>query len=181
MADSNSNVFTATLRILDKASAPLRGAMEHVRGLGTVFKALVGETEREGNSLKEVGRELHQTGEAAKVAGHEIEHAAHHARGYEVLAGHVSLLRTHFGALSANLGEVGHNLSEFLPMLAGLGAAGGLVGLFEMTERAAEGFSQLQNSAKQAGMSTKQFAVFAEVAKTVDVPVARMSSRRWAA
>lgn len=169
-----TTIFDAVIRAVDKFSEPLRGMMAHVHGMTAVMRAAFGETEKEGNGVHHVGAELHKTGEEAKKAGHEIQKAAH-PHGYEVLAGHISLLRTHFGALSVSTGEVGRNLSEFLPMLAGLGAAGGLVGLFEMTEKAAENFSVLSSSARQVGMSAQQYATFAQVAKTVDVPATNMA------
>lgn len=189
-----TTIFAAVIKAVDQFSGPLKAIAARVRGLGAaadavgahgkgmakVLKAAFGEAEHSEHGAAEgahkVGAELHKTGEAAKQAGHEIEHAAHHGHGYDMLSGHISLLRTHFGNLGLSLGEVGRSISEFLPAMAGLGAAAGLVGLFEMTEHAAETFSLLSNSARQVGMSAQQFAVFSEVAKTVDVPVTNMTT-----
>lgn len=119
--------------------------------------------------------EMRKAGQAAQYAGQQIQHAAH-GRGWAALAGHISLLRGHFGSLNVAVGEVGNSISEFLPALGALGAAGGLVGLFELTEHAADAYSELNKAATIAGVTATQFAELSHAAKMTDVPVEAMST-----
>ena len=118
--------------------------------------------------------EMHKLGDEAARTGHEIEHAAHpHA--YEVLGGHINLLRTHFGTLRVGAGEFGHSLTEFLPMLAALGSAGSLVGLFELTEKMSDAYAELAKTATAAGVTAEQFNALSYAAQQTDVPVDQLS------
>ncbi|MBW4089895.1 MAG: phage tail tape measure protein [Proteobacteria bacterium] len=156
MADDATTVFQAIIQAVDKVSAPVRGIME-------VVKALVGEEEKAGTTEAK----LHKKGE---------QEAHAHARSFHALSADVRLLRGHFGNLTASIGEFGSKFSELIPAFAGLGAAGSLVGLFEMTNHAAEAFSALAATAKQAGVSVQTFSALSLAAKENDVPVEQLRS-----
>lgn len=143
----------------------------HLSGIGTVLKSAFGELSPEtAEGAHKVGSEVERIGNKAEKSGDQVRRSIH-PHIYDALSGHVRLLRGHFGTLSASIGEVSNNLTEFLPMLAGLGAAGSVAGLFEITNQASESFSQLSSYSKQAGVSIKTYAALSLAAKENDVPV----------
>lgn len=105
-------------------------------------------------------------------AHEEVEKKGNHA--FEALTGHVNLMRTRFGNLRASVGELGSSFGEFLPFLAGLGAAGTVAGMFELTERASEAAEQLERTAKITGVTTQQMQQLSYAAKMTDTPVDRL-------
>jgi len=54
------------------------------------------------------------------------------------LTEHAKVLHEHVESLTDSVGELGSGLAELLPMFAGLGAAGTLAGLFELSHSAFE-------------------------------------------
>ena len=146
----------------------------HLHGLGSVAVAALGEESKEaGEHVERLGAHLKSTGKEAHEAGGHIEKSAH-PHVYDVLSGHVRILKTHFGNLNAGIGEVGHSLSDLLPMLGGLGAVVSLGGLAEMMEHVTEQESQLFNTAKAIGITTRQLLALNLAAEHADVPVQQM-------
>lgn len=175
-------------------------AAVHARGMGGLMRTAFGEAEEGGHHAahaaheaatehKHAARAMHGTAEAAKHlaagehklgeeaanADRHVARVASHAHAYEVLSGHLNVLRTRFGNLRVGVGEFGHSLSEFLPALGALGAAGSLVGLFELTEHTSEAYSELNKAASAAGMTAESFNALSGAAKLADVPVEQFS------
>ena len=133
MADEAAGtVFRAIIQAVDQVTGPVRGIVEAV-------KALTGVQEKAGVA-------------EAKMHNKGVQEARAHGHAFHALSAHIRILRGHFGNLTASVGEFGSKFSELIPAFAGLGAAGSLVGLFEMTNHAAEAFSTLAATAKQAGV-----------------------------
>jgi hypothetical protein len=82
---------------------------------------------------------------------------------------HIRMLQARFASLNRTIGGVRGNLSAFLPMLAGLGAGGSLVGMFAMVKGAAD--SALAGQALMAKMqvSGKDFGGLTFAAKMTGV------------
>ncbi|MDE1905025.1 MAG: hypothetical protein KGH75_01060 [Rhodospirillales bacterium] len=188
----STTVFNAVIKAVDEASAPIReiaakvrglglaGASlgEHLRGVGAVGKAAFGEMEAgakdaahgEGHALAEVTK----LGSAAKKTAGEM-HLSAHPHIYEALSEHIKLLRGHFGHLGASIAGVAAKLTDLLPMLGGVGAAGSFAGIFEMVHATAEATGQLSAAAEQAGLTVKQLQELNYTAKVLDVPVQNVS------
>lgn len=154
--DSSGSIYAAVIKAVDKVSEPIKGIMETI-------KALVG-VEEEADHTE------------ARVHHKGAVEAHHHAHAFHALSAHVRLLRGHFVNLSGTIGEFGRSFSELVPAIAGLGAAGSLVGLVETVEHTSEAFSQLQSTAAQAGVSVQTFAALSLAAKENDVPVDALRS-----
>ena len=154
--DASTNVFQAVIQAVDRVTGPVHGIIDTI-------KALTGVEEKAGTEEAA----LHKKG---------AQEAHTHARAFHALSAHVRLLRGHFGNLTASIGEFGSKFSELIPAFAGLGAAGSLVGLFEMTNHAAEAFSALSATARQAGVSVQTFSALSLAAKENDVPVEQLRS-----
>ncbi len=170
----SKQVFEAEIRAVDQASGPIKQVMGHFRGLAEIWKSAFGEAEHGSGAVHQLGHELHKTGQEAQKAGEGIAHFAH-AHHYETISTHLRLWRGHFGAINLSLGEMARSMGEFMPMLAGLGAAGGLVGLFEITEHAAESVSALNKMSLAAGETVQQFQQLSIAAKMTDVPTERLA------
>lgn len=169
MADAPK--FLAVLQAVDRITGPIGGIMGKLKGLGGAIRSDFANPWKD--SVGDANKQVESLGHGAKKAGHEIEKVAHHGR-FEVLSGHVRLLRTHFGNLNASVGEVGHSLSDMLPMLAGLGGIASLAGLGEMLDHVVESQSALQNTAAAIGVTSKQLLVLNLAAEHADVPVQQM-------
>ncbi len=174
MAD-DATIFRALVEVVDKATAPLKG-------IGNVIKAMAGiEHEAHKEGAEGAAQHAHAVKALAGVEHeahkHGIEGAHEHAHAFEALTTHVRLLRGHIGCPQwHSSASWASSISEFLPMLAGIGAAGSLVGLFEIAEHASETFSLLNKSAMEAGVTAQQFSELAMAAKMTDVPVETMST-----
>ena len=156
MADEGATVFKAVIQAVDRVTGPVGGIVEAV-------KALTGVEEKAGVA-------------EAKMHSKGVQEAHAHGHAFHALSAHIRLLRGHFGNLTATIGEFGSKFSELIPAFAGLGAAGSLVGLFEMTNHAAEAFSTLAATARQAGVSVQTFSALSLAAKENDVPVEQLRS-----
>ncbi len=156
MADEGATVFQAVIQAVDRVTGPVRGIVDAV-------KALTGVEEKAGVA-------------EAKMHSKGVQEAHAHGHAFHALSAHIRLLRGHFGNLTATIGEFGSKFSELIPAFAGLGAAGSLVGLFEMTNHAAEAFSTLAATARQAGVSVQTFSALSLAAKENDVPVEQLRS-----
>ena len=152
--ESAQNVFQAVIQAVDQASGPIQAIINSV-------KKLTGAEEHAGTEEKD----LHAKG---------VQEARQHGHAFHALSAHVRILQGHFGNLTASLGEFGQKFSELLPAFAGLGAAGSIVGLFEMTNKAAESFSALAATATQAGVSIQTFSALSLAAKENDIPVEQL-------
>jgi hypothetical protein len=148
MPEEGQNIFRAVIEAVDHATGPIKGIIEAVKAAAGVEET------------------AHKKG---------IKGAEEHGHAFEGLTAHVRLLRGHFGNLSASIGEFGEKFSELVPAFAGLGAAGSLVGLFEMTEHASEAYSELNKAAIAAGVTAQQFSTLSGAAALADVPVDQMS------
>ncbi len=146
----------------------------HLHGLGALgFAAFGAEAEAADEHVEHLGQNLEKTGKHAHTAGEEIKKSAH-PQIYDVLSGHVHILRTRFGNLNAGIGEVGHSMTELLPMLGGLGSIASIGGLAEMMEHVTEQQSALMNTANAIGITTKQLMALNLASEHADVPVQEM-------
>jgi hypothetical protein len=172
---TTQETFDFVIQAIDKATAPMRAIANAVLGIGGAAEHASHGVAHVGTAATKVGHEMHGAGEAAHKAAHQVGEVTAHNRGFLALIGHVHLLRHHFGELNVGLGEVGHSMTEFLPMLGALGAAGSLVGLFEVTERMTEMRSQLAKTATEIGTTVPQLEALNMAAKLTDVNVDAMS------
>ncbi len=142
-------VFKAIIQAVDRVSEPVQGIVNAVKGLTGVEAKAASEEKK-----------LHSAG----VKGGE-EHLAIFKR----ISNHVRGLGGHFSELTGAVRQVGGAFAQMVAPLGALGGAGSLAGLVEMTNSAAEAFSQLRTSAEQAGVSVRQFATLSMAAKENDV------------
>jgi hypothetical protein len=151
----------------------------HAAGMAHVITTAMGGAEKAthgaGHAAHGAGKAIAGAGHAAEKAGPHIAHAAH-PRAWMALAAHANLFKSHLGGIRAGVGEIGHSITEFLPALGAIAVGGGLVGLFELTEKVAEGFSEANKAAISAGLTGKEYARLALAAKMTDVPVEAMGA-----
>jgi hypothetical protein len=154
MAEAQQN-FNFVIGVIDRALTPIRA----------IAAAVTGAT-----------HETEKAGHAAHGAAKHVGEITHHTRGIMALGAHIHILRGHFGELNAGIAEVGHSITEFLPMLGALGAAGSLVGLFELTEHVAESRSEFLKMTKELGILPGQLGALNMAAKLTDVSVEGMQT-----
>ena len=109
------------------------------------------------------------TAEAARSANRAIAGINTHA--FAGISGQVNLLRGHFGHLRASIGGVAGRLTSLMPMLAGLGAAGSLAGMFALTHSVAESRAAAEAAAEKIGITTGQLGALKAAAKMTHVDV----------
>ena len=165
--------FLAVLQAVDKITAPINGILSKVRGLGDAVRSDFASPWQ--HATASAGRQIAGVGHAAKKTGEEIGRSGH-GHVFSLLSAHVKVLRTHFGNLNAGIGEVGHSLSDLLPMLAGLGGIASLGGLAEMMEHVAAQQSTLENTAAALGLATHHLLALNLAAEHADVPVQEMQT-----
>ena len=124
-------------------------------------------------AIDQIKRELAGLAHQAEHVGHATEHMSH-PHVFAELSEHVDLLKEHFTGLRGSIGEVGMSVTELLPALAALGAAGSLVALFETTEHVAEAYGELAHTAEALGMEAQQLHELQIVAKLTDTSVEGM-------
>lgn len=170
MADTPK--FQAVLEAVDRISAPIDSVAAKFRALGASLSG--GFSGPAGAELGHVGKQLAVVEKDADKA-HGRLHKLTHAHAFIAMAGHVRLLHSRLGNLSASIGEVGGRLSELLPMLGGLGAVTSLGGLVEAINRASDQESVLANTAKALGTTTREVLALNLAAEHADVPVTTMT------
>ncbi len=125
------------------------------------------------SAIDQIKKELAGLVHQAEHVGHATEHMSH-PHVFAELTEHVDILKEHFTGLRGSIGEVGMSVTELLPALAALGAAGSLVALFETAEHVAEAYGELAHTAESLGMEAQQLHELQIVAKLTDTNVEGM-------
>ncbi len=138
-----------------------------------VFHAKITAVDESSATINRIAAMFGKLGHEADHVGHATEHM-HKPHVWAALGEHVSLAREHFGELHASVGEVGASITELLPALAALGAAGSVAELFETTEHVAEAYSTLAHTATSLGLSAQSLNELHLVARLTDTSVEAM-------
>ncbi len=88
-----------------------------------VFHARIAATDDASKTIDEIRKRFHGLARDADHVGHATEHM-HKPHIWGEIGEHINLTREHFGELHASIGEVGSGITELLPAMAALGAAG---------------------------------------------------------
>jgi hypothetical protein len=138
-----------------------------------VFRAIIAATDDATATIEKIKAHLRELGAEAGHAAHEEGHL-HKPHMWAAFGEHIDITREKFGGLHASIGEVAHSATELVPLLAGLGVAGSLVGIFETTEHVAESFALLAHAATEIGVPVDQLNRLRAVAKLTDTDVSLM-------
>jgi hypothetical protein len=116
----------------------------------------------------------------AKLLGHELEQVGHkqaHLENPGVWARmreHTQEAGKQFGELGEHVKGVHERISELIPALGALGAAGSLAALVENTEHMAEAYGEMAHTAESLGISTQAMSQWNIVAKLSDTSAESM-------
>lgn len=117
----------------------------------------------------------------AKKLGLEFDEVKHKAHGlhepsiWNELRESVHRTSENFGELGEHVSTVGEHISELIPMVGALGAAGSLVAMLETTEKVAEAYGELAHTAAELGMSAQQLHQWNIVARLSDMNAESMA------
>ena len=139
---SETDAFVATVRAVDRASAPLKKIGAQLRGLVGIQ-----------NQVKEASKGLAESG----------------SRHFDALAQHVKLVSGHVGTLDSKIKKVTGSLTAFLPMLGGMAGVGSLAGIFMLTDKAATGSAKSAADAAKVGISKGQLGGLKYAARMSEV------------
>ena len=139
---SETDAFVATVRAVDRASAPLKKIGAQLRGLVGIQ-----------NRVKEASKGLAESG----------------SRHFDALAQHVKLVSGHVGTLDSKIKKVTGSLTAFLPMLGGMAGVGSLAGIFMLTDKAATGSAKSAADAAKVGISKGQLGGLKYAARMSEV------------
>ena len=152
-------------------------------GSATVFNAAIVGQDRTASAFAAIAKSFRgmiaaTKGLTAATKGlnkEAAEGATAQRRFIATLGAHVRLLHGHLGSVNAGLVGIRKSLSEFLPMLGGLGAGASLVGLFALTKSVAEARVETDALLVKLGISGKAWGGLSYAAKISAVPVEAMS------
>ncbi|MGI4976243.1 MAG: phage tail tip lysozyme [Janthinobacterium lividum] len=139
---------------------------------GPVFQATFSVINQATGPLRAIREEFGLVGAAAEHAGKKSAAAsahAHHSMGRFHAGLHLSReLTKEFGV---SIGETSSKLSELMPALAGLGAIGGIAGMFEFTAHMAEARAETLRMLKVTQLAPKTFGMLSYAAAMTDTPM----------
>ena len=90
------------------------------------------------------------------------------------LSGSTRVLGEHFGALNTRVAATGGLLQSLFPVLAGLGAAGSVTGLFALVDKVASARAEFIATADKIGVTTAQLQGLNYAARMNEVPIDAM-------
>lgn len=139
---------------------------------GPTFQALFSVVNQATGPLREIREEFGLVGKAAEHAGKRSAAAtthAHHSMGR--FRGGIHLVHHGILGLNESIGETSGKLSELMPALAGLGAIGGIAGMFEFTAHMAEARAETLRMLKVTQLTPQAFGMLSYAASMTDTPV----------
>jgi hypothetical protein len=138
-----------------------------------VFNAQIKATDDTSKVVDSIKEHLKELGKEAEHVGHQTE-GIHHPHMWFALGEHVDVTKEKFHGMHLAVGEVGHSITELLPAVAALGAAGSVAALFETVEHVSEAYATLAHEAVSLGMSANALNNLRAVAKLTDTDVDMM-------
>jgi hypothetical protein len=141
-----------------------------------VFKAIIAAQDQTAATFESIIARLQKVEHAAHAAGHAAHEVEEHGGGFAHFSERVHELGEHFEGLREHIKGALEKAVELLPALGALSGIGSLVGLFEMTEKAAEGFAEFNAQALKLGITRGQLSGLRLAAQMTDVPIEKLDA-----
>ena len=135
-----------------------------------LFQAVISVIDHATGPLKLINEQLEHLQKPMAPLAEAVEHLRHQFHEFDEFSG-LEKMRENLHELRESCGELGEKLGEIFEPVMALGAAGSLIGLVELQEKAVEFGASLHEAAEQTGVAVEQLAVFRYATEQANVPI----------